>query len=78
MQQIRRLIDFLPSSNKSSKEKKNEVNFNKIIPSLDNLVPKDKNRAYDMRDLVFQIADAEDFFEVQKDYANKYYSWSLE
>ena len=33
------------------------------------MVPKDKNRPYDMRDLVFQIADAEDFFEVQKDYA---------
>mgnify|MGYP001158741095 CR=1 FL=1 len=70
LQQIRRLIDFLPSSNKSKqKKKKNEVNFNKIIPSLDNLVPKDKNRPYDMRDLVLQIADAEDFFEVQKDYA---------
>ncbi len=70
LQQIRRLIDFLPSSNQSKlKIKKNFTNFNRVIPSLDNLVPKDKNKPYDMRDLVLKLADDEDFFEVQKDYA---------
>ena len=70
LQQIRRLIDFLPSSNKSeSKIKKNDTSFNIHIPSLDKIIPKDKNKPYDMKDLILKIADNEDFFEVQKDYA---------
>ena len=70
LQQIRRLVDFLPSSNKSKQKiKKNNVNFNKVIPSLDKLIPKDKNKPYDMRDLIFKLADSEDFFEIQKNYA---------
>ena len=31
---------------------------------------KDKSKPYDMRDLVLKLADGEDFFEVQKDYAS--------
>ncbi len=70
LQQIRRLIDFLPMSNNSKiKIKKNDVSFNIQIPSLDNLIPKDKNKPYDMKDLILKLADNEDFFEVQKDYA---------
>ncbi len=70
LQQIRRLIDFLPNSNQSKlKFKKNDVSFNNLIPSLDSLVPKDKNKPYDMKDLIFKLADNEDFFEVQKEYA---------
>ena len=70
LQQIRRLVDFLPSSNKSKQKiKKNNVNFNKVIPSLNKLIPKDKNKPYDMRDLIFKLADSEDFFEIQKNYA---------
>ena len=70
LQQIRRLIDFLPASNKSeSKIKKNAISSNINIPSLDKIIPKDKNKPYDMKDLILKIADNEDFFEVQKDYA---------
>ncbi|MEC8099733.1 MAG: carboxyl transferase domain-containing protein, partial [Pseudomonadota bacterium] len=39
------------------------------IPSLDNLIPQDKSKPYDMRNLILKIADNEDFFEVQKEYA---------
>ena len=28
-----------------------------------------------MKDLILKLADNEDFFEVQKDYATKYYNW---
>ncbi|PPR27114.1 MAG: Propionyl-CoA carboxylase beta chain [Alphaproteobacteria bacterium MarineAlpha9_Bin4] len=71
LQQIRRLIDFLPNSNQSKfKIKKSDVVFNKTIPSLNSLVPRDKSKPYDMRDLVLKLADSEDFFEVQKDYAS--------
>ena len=71
LQQIRRLIDFLPSSNKSDvKIRKFDTSFNYQIPSLDKIIPKDKNKPYDMKDLILKLADNEDFFEVQKDYAS--------
>ncbi|MDC3024587.1 acyl-CoA carboxylase subunit beta [Alphaproteobacteria bacterium] len=70
LQQIRRLIDFLPASNKSGpKIKKDDVSFNFEIPSLDYMIPRDKNKPYDMKDLILKLSDNEDFFEVQKSYA---------
>ena len=70
LQQIRRLVDFLPSSNKCNLSNKiTNENFNQNISSLDNLIPLNKNKPYDMRDLILKLADNEDFFEVQKDYA---------
>ena len=71
LQQIRRLIDFLPASNKSDvKIRKCDTSFNYQIPSLDKIIPKDKNKPYDMKELILKLADSEDFFEVQKDYAS--------
>ncbi len=70
LQQIRRLIDFLPTSNKSkAKIKENDTNFNYQIPSLNKIIPNDKNKPYDMKELILRLADSEDFFEVQKEYA---------
>ncbi len=69
--QIRRLIDFLPESNTSGHKVKQ---FNNTLtnsrPQLNTLIPNDKNKAYDIKELIFNIADELDFLEVQKDYAN--------
>ena len=47
-----------------------DTSFNYQIPSLDKIIPKDKNKPYDMKELILKLADSEDFFEVQKDYAS--------
>lgn len=69
--QTRRLINFLPSSNK---EKFVQIptcdKFDRVDFSLDTLVPENPNQPYDMSELVEKIVDEGDFFEIQKEYAN--------
>ena len=70
LQQLRRLFDFLPQSNISGqKVKKFNDSINRKIPSLNTLVPQDKNKAYDIKELILNVADEKDFLEVQKDFA---------
>ena len=70
LQQLRRLFDFLPQSNISGQKiKKFNDNINRKIPSLNTLVPQDKNKAYDIKELILNVADEKDFLEVQKDFA---------
>ena len=68
--QMRRLIDFLPSSNTSAIP---------IIPcdddaerhdmSLDTLIPANPNQPYDMHELIHKTVDDGDFFEIQEAHA---------
>ena len=70
LQQLRRLFDFLPQSNTSeAKMKKFNDDIYRKIESLNTLVPEDKNKAYDIKELIVNVADEKDFLEVQKDYA---------
>ena len=70
LQQLRRLFDFLPQSNISEQKiKKFNDSINRKIPSLNTLVPQDKNKAYDIKELILNVADEKDFLEVQKDFA---------
>ncbi len=70
LEQIRRLITFLPQSNKASQKikKYNDI-LDRSIPSLDTLVPEDKNKSYDIKELIVKISDELDFFEVQESFA---------
>ncbi|SDF16408.1 acyl-CoA carboxylase subunit beta [Rhodobacter capsulatus] len=68
--ETRRLIDFLPLSNREKAPLRpffDEVN--RIEESLDTLIPANPNMPYDMKELITKIADEGDFFEIQKDYA---------
>ncbi len=70
LEAVRRLVDFLPQSNVSGPKLKKTKFHNKKIEALNNLVPMDTNQPYDIRELIFKVADEEDFFEIQRDYAN--------
>ena len=70
LEQIRRLIDFLPRSNNSEKKvKKSLDSIERKNISLNTLIPDDKNKPYDIKELIIEIADEKDFLEAQKDYA---------
>src|SRR5690349_3881863 len=68
--QMRRLIDFLPASNLErpptlpSFDDPDRVDF-----SLDTLVPDNPNKPYDIKELIYKIADEGDFFEIQESFA---------
>jgi propionyl-CoA carboxylase beta chain len=68
--QMRRLIDFLPSSNIAAvPEIPSRDPPDRMEMSLDTLVPANPNQPYDMKELIFKIVDDGDFFEIQEAFA---------
>jgi propionyl-CoA carboxylase beta chain len=68
--QMRRLIDFLPSSNRD--EVPEWPSFDdglRIDASLDTLVPDNPNKPYDIKELIAKVVDEADFFEIQEAHA---------
>ncbi len=66
---VKKLLSYLPQNNQEKTialpyELKEEVREN-----LENLVPNNPNKPYDMRNIIVEICDAESFFEIHKDYA---------
>jgi propionyl-CoA carboxylase beta chain len=70
MTQIRRLVDFLPASNRSPAPTQESYDDpEREEPSLDTLVPANPNKPYDMKELILKVVDEADFFEISPDYA---------
>ena len=68
--QMRRLIDFLPASNRA--EVPGIPSFDdpdRIDMSLDTLVPDNPNKPYDVKELIAKVVDEGDFFEIQEAHA---------
>eukprot|EP00980_Cylindrotheca_fusiformis_P023605 scaffold10671_cov131-Cylindrotheca_fusiformis.AAC.3 len=64
---MRRLLDFLPSSNEKSTLPVKETTdpADRLVPEVERLVPDDPNTPYDMKDVVRQIVDNGELFEIQ-------------
>jgi methylmalonyl-CoA decarboxylase alpha subunit len=68
--QIRRLLSFLPSNNmEMAPVYETTDDINRIVPELDELVPENPNKAYDVLDIIRAVADDGDYYEVQEHYA---------
>ena len=65
--QMRRLIDFLPSSNTDDvPEWPSFDDAQRLDKSLDTLIPDTPNKPYDIKELIHKVADEGDFFEIQE------------
>ncbi len=70
LREVRKLISYLPSNNQSKSPPKKVIDdSNRLEFSLDTLIPDNANIAYDMKELIFKIADEYEFFELQNDFA---------
>ncbi|WP_113155354.1 acyl-CoA carboxylase subunit beta [Nitratireductor sp. OM-1] len=68
--QMRRLIDFLPTSNTADlPEVECFQSVTEADHSLDRLVPDNANKPYDIRELILKTCDEADFFEIQASFA---------
>lgn len=68
--QLRRFMRFLPSNNREKvPHRPTSDSPGRLTPGLDTLVPDNPNLPYDIRELVVQVCDEEDFFELQPDFA---------
>ena len=70
LNEARRFLTFLPSNNMEKLvARKTDDDIRRIAPSLDTLIPQNPNTPYDIKELIETIADENDFFELQKEYA---------
>ena len=68
--QMRRLMDFLPSHNKSGVPVLPTRDApDRLDNSLDTLIPDNPNKPYDIKELILKVADEGDFFEIQDQFA---------
>jgi propionyl-CoA carboxylase beta chain len=70
LQNIRNLMDFLPLNWKDkSPEKEFDFGEDMTLKSLDEIIPDNPNKPYDMHDIIRPIVDNGEFLEVQKNHA---------
>lgn len=68
--QMRRLIDYLPLSNREpAPPLATQDSIDRIEHSLDTLIPDNPNKPYDMKEAILKTVDDGDFFEIQADFA---------
>ena len=66
---IKKLLDYLPQSNKEIPKHKPYELGDEIRQELSNIVPDNPNKPYDMHDIINGIIDQDSFYEIHKDYA---------
>ena len=70
IQKIKKLLAYLPSNNLEDPPKIiSEDPVDRRDDSLDEIIPEDSSQPYDMREIIHQIMDDREFFEVQESFA---------
>jgi len=70
IEDIKRLLSFLPDNNVSDTIYLGETDSaNRSIESLNDIIPEESNKPYDMFEVIGQIVDNSDFFEIQSYFA---------
>ncbi|MHA1735268.1 MAG: acyl-CoA carboxylase subunit beta [Candidatus Thorarchaeota archaeon] len=70
LMQIRKLLSYLPSNNLEDPPRVNTGHKpDDVDMSIDDVVPDDPNKPYDMRDVVTKLVDNGEFFEVHEHWA---------
>ncbi|MDL2248360.1 methylmalonyl-CoA carboxyltransferase [Tyzzerella sp. OttesenSCG-928-J15] len=73
IEMIRKLVGFLPLNNLDACPVVNTGDdVNRVCSALDTVVPESSNKAYDMKDVIREVVDNNDFFEVQPMYAKNF------
>jgi propionyl-CoA carboxylase beta chain len=71
LMETRRLLSFLPLSNREEAPilPCNDA-ADRASPVLDTIIPDNTNMPYDMRAVISEMVDEQDFFEIHKDFAS--------
>jgi propionyl-CoA carboxylase beta chain len=68
--QVRKLLTFLPQSNRDGKlSVQTNDTPDRLCPRLDTIIPAVSTKPYDMKEVIREVLDEGDFFEVHADYA---------
>lgn len=67
---IKKLLSFLPQNNlETTPVQTVQDDINRIDEALNDIIPDNPNKAYDMKDVIFSLADNKEFLEYQPYYA---------
>jgi len=67
---VRKLLSFIPLNYRDKSPEKNfDADALLQLPKLDEIIPDNPNKPYDMKQIIALLADDEDFFEVHQHYA---------
>ena len=67
---VRRFVNYLPSNNREKAPYRPTPDApDRIEKSLDTLVPDNPSQPYDMKELIYKVADDYEFWELQPDHA---------
>lgn len=70
IEKIRRLLSFLPSNNlEEAPYSAPTDDINRLSEKLSTIVPDEPNKSYDMKDVIAEVVDNGDFFEIFEEYA---------
>ena len=67
---IRKMLSFMPSNNMEEPPyKETQDPINRLEDSLNQIIPDNPNKPYDVKDVILSIVDDADFLEVHENYA---------
>ncbi len=69
LEQVKRMLSYMPQNNQEQPEKLPVELGEELRTQLDDLVPENANKPYDMHAVIQGIIDEDSFFEIHKDYA---------
>lgn len=70
IEKIRRLLSFLPSNNlEEAPYSAPTDDINRLSEKLSTIVPDEPNKSYDMKEVIAEVVDNGDFFEIFEEYA---------
>ena len=65
-QQIKTLLDYIPANKKCKREKREKFHDPKRSYKVEEIVPVDPTKPYDVREVIKALTDESEFFEVQE------------
>lgn len=67
---IKKLFSYIPQNCEETAPLTDYTEGDESRPKLNAIIPPNPNQPYDIRDIVTELADADSFYEVHKDYAD--------
>jgi len=70
IEQIRELLEFMPDNNmEQAPNLEMDDDADRMCPELDTIIPDDPKTPYDMKNIIHEVVDAGEFFEVHEHFA---------
>ena len=70
LENIKTLLSYMPQNNQEKPEKLEYHIQDEVRETLEDIVPENPNKPYDMHEVINGIIDEDSFFEIHKDYAD--------